>query len=740
VKTVAALIWPYLRPHRRPLLLISAAMVGEIVTGLLAPWPIKYVFDAVLLRRHGGVGQFKLTSHVWVVLVLICVAAIAIALFDALFSYLDSRTSEQVAQQAVYDLRQHLFAHLQRLSLAYHQNVQTRLGDLLSRLSGDIQAMQDLAAGGMSNLITNGLQLLLMLVVMAVLDWPLALVATGLTLPLYVLARRVTTRMRLALRDARRREGQVSAVLQESLGAIKLVQAFGREQHEEQRLAAASSRSLEANLQAATLQAQLNPLITVLSTVATIGVTLVGVVRISAGAISVGDLLVFTGYVRSMQAPIRQLAKLSYALGKASAGAERIADTLDREPSVREARGALPLEVRRGSVTFDKVLFGYATGRHVLRGVSLHVEPGQTVAVVGATGSGKSTLVSLLPRFYDPWRGRVLIDGQDVARASLSSVRSRVALVLQDSLIFQASIADNIGYGRPEATRAQIEEAGESAGVGLLVQRMAHGYDTELSERGTSLSGGEKQCIGIARALLKDAPIVVLDEPTSAMDAFTEKLVMTGVRRLLEGRTGFIIAHRLVTIQHADIVAVLDGGQLVEVGPPAELLARGSIFAQLVRTQAYGTSVAKHEREQLARRGRRKMAERAEAGQPHGRTAYGWRREQVYDDQGRRLGSKDVLYPEQADVIRWAAAAVLSGQSLRGIVAELNARGALTLNDKPWSTTTLRMMLLRERNAGRRVYQGQVVGRGDWEAVLDEDTHTRVTALLTDPARRSSPG
>lgn len=587
---IARLLWPYVRPHRRGLILISLAMIGEIITGLLSPWPVKYVFDSVLLPHQAGGDDLRFTAHVGILLALICLAAIVIAMFDALFSYLDSRTSERVAQLAVYDLRKRLFSHLQQLSLAYHQNVQTRLGDLLSRLSGDVQALQDVAAGGVSNLLTNGLQLTLMLAVMAVLDWPLALVAIALTLPLYLLARRVTTRMRLALRDARRQEGQVSAVVQESLGAIKLVQAFGRERHEEQRLADASQRSLQANLQAATLQSQLNPLITILSTLATIGVTVVGVLRIFAGAITVGDLLIFTGYVRGMQSPIRQLSKLSYALGKGSAGAERIAETFRREPSVRELHGAPAMQVARGAVTFDNVIFGYTTDRPVLKGVSLQVEPGQIVAVVGATGSGKSTLLSLLPRFYDPWEGRVLIDGQNLATVSLASLRSHVSLVLQDSLIFQASVADNIAYGRPDATREQVEAAGEAAGVGLLAQRLDRGYDTELSERGTSLSGGEKQCIGIARALLKDAPIVVLDEPTSAMDAFTEKLVMTGVQRLLHRRTGFIIAHRLATIQHADLVAVLDHGQLVEIGPPQELLNRGQIFAQLVRTQAYDTA------------------------------------------------------------------------------------------------------------------------------------------------------
>jgi ATP-binding cassette subfamily B protein len=599
---VVRLLWPHLRRHRRALALILAAMLGEIVTGLLSPWPLKYVFDSVLFPHHRGTqAQTHFTGHVVELLVLICVAALGIALFDALFSYLDSRISERVAQLAVYELRKQLFTHLQKLSLAYHQNVQTRIGDLLSRLSGDVQALQDLAAGGVSNLTTNGILLVLTLGVMAVLDWPLALVALGLTIPLYVLARRVTTRMRLALRDARRQEGQVSAVLQESLGAIKLVQAFGRERHEEQRLAEASQRSLHANLEAATLQSQLNPLITILSTVATVGVTLVGVMRVFAGAISAGDLLIFLGYVRGMQSPIRQLAKLSYAVGKASAGAERIAETLSREPSVQDVPSAPNLRVTLGRVSFDNVVFGYAPDRPVLRGVSLDVEAGQVVAIVGSTGSGKSTLLSLLPRFYDPWSGAVMIDGQDVATAGLASLRSQVSLVLQDSLIFQASVADNIAYGRPEATRDQIEAAGQAAGVNLLAQRLDRGYDTELSERGTSLSGGEKQCIGIARALLKDAPIVVLDEPTSAMDAFTEKLVMTGVQRLLRGRTGFIIAHRLATIQNADLVAVLRDGQLVEVGTPRELLGRGEIFAELVRTQAYDTAPREALRRHTAR-------------------------------------------------------------------------------------------------------------------------------------------
>lgn len=589
-------LWPYLRHHRRLLLIALAAMAGEIVTGLLTPWPLKFVFDAVLFTRSGGKPQLRssVDAHIIVLLVLISLAALVIAALDAGVTYIDDRTTTVVAQQSVDELRRALFSHLQRLSLSFHASVEAQLGDLLSRLNGDIQALQDLASSGISNLVTNGLGIVTAFGVMTWLNPRLALVTAAFTVPMYIVARRTMTQMRLALRTARRQEGRVAAVLQEALSAIKLVQAFGREDYEERRLAVESRKSLDAGLEAAELQSRLGPILSVLSTVATVAVTGYGVVLVLNRSMTPGVLLIFLGYLRGMQSPVRQLAKLSFAVGKASAGVERLEEVFARQPGVVGRPGAGTLGRARGAVTFERVTFGYRPDHPVLADLTLDVQPGQVIAVVGPTGAGKSTLVSLLPRFYDPMLGRVLIDGVDVRDVTLESLRANIALVLQDTLIFRATLAENIAYGRPDATPADIERAASAAGVDAVAGRLAEGYATVVSERGTSLSGGEKQCIGVARALLKDAPIVVLDEPTSSMDALTEQRVMQGIERLLKDRTAFVIAHRLSTVRNADLVAVLDGGRLVELGPPGELLGRNSRFAELARTQTLLTSTSPH--------------------------------------------------------------------------------------------------------------------------------------------------
>jgi ATP-binding cassette subfamily B protein len=587
---VVHLLWPHLQRHRRVLVWAGLAMIGEVVTALLMPWPLKIVMDNVIFTGgpHGGRHlRTHLDSQTIVLLIAVSVAALLIALFDAAFTYVDDRQTSVVAQRAINDLRLRVFAHLQRLSLAFHQHRQTKVGDLLSRLGGDIQALQDLASDGISNLVTNGLTLVSMVVVMTWLDWRLALVALAATIPLIVLARSITLRMRSALRVARRQEGRVGAVLQESLTSVKLVQAYGREEHEDARLATESSKSLAAAIEAAELQARLNPLITILSTIGTVAVTAFGVVLVVQRNITPGVLLVFLGYQRSMQSPVRQLAKLSYLMGKAQAGAERLDEALRVEPTIVQKPNARALQAVRGRVSFEHVTFGYRPDACVLRDVTLDVPPGKVVAIVGPTGAGKTTLLSLLPRFYDPIQGVVRIDGQDIRDVTLASLRAQVGLVLQDSLLFSTTIRANIAYGRPDASPAEIERAAQAAGVDIIAARLEDGYDTQISERGASLSGGEKQCIGIARAILKDAPILILDEPTSSMDAHTEQLVLQGLRRLTQRRTVFTIAHRLATIREADFVVVLTNGAITEFGTPQALLHRDNgLFASLAHAQA----------------------------------------------------------------------------------------------------------------------------------------------------------
>jgi ATP-binding cassette subfamily B protein/subfamily B ATP-binding cassette protein MsbA len=586
--TIWRTLAPYLRRQRRLLIIALGAMAGEVVTGLLTPWPLKFLFDNVLFAHVGGKSRVRtsLGGHEITVLLIICAAGLIIALIDSGVTYVDDRTTTVAAQRSVDELRRSLFAHLQRLSLSFHASVETQLGDLLSRLNGDIQALQDLAASGISNVVTNGLGIITAIGVMLLLDWRLALVAIGFTIPMYLIAQRTMTKMRLAMRTARHQEGRVGAVLQEALSAVKLVQAFGREEYEERRLAGESSKSLEASLEAAGLQSRLGPIVTGFSATAQIAVAVYGIVLVIKRSITAGELLIFLSYLRSMQSPIRQLAKLSFAVGKASAGAERIQEVFARTPDVMETSEARPVQRVTGAVRFDEVSFGYQPDRQVLHDLTLSVAPAQVVAVVGATGAGKSTLLSLLPRFYDPWNGRVLIDGTDVRELTLSSLRANVALVLQDTVIFRATLAENIAYGRPDATRAQIETAAEASGADAVARRLADGYDTVVSERGSSLSGGEKQCVGIARAMLKDSPIVVLDEPTSSMDSLTERRVLRGIHRLLQGRTSFIIAHRFATIRNADLVAVLDGGRLIEIGHPTYLMANGGRFAELAKSQS----------------------------------------------------------------------------------------------------------------------------------------------------------
>jgi ATP-binding cassette subfamily B protein/subfamily B ATP-binding cassette protein MsbA len=564
--------------------LIVIFMVFSSAVALLQPWPMQVVMDHVL-------GEQPLPD--WVAWCagsrrgLLAGAVLAGLLIFAANSAADvvlTRAWIQVGQRMVYRLAGDLFGHIQRRSLLFHSR--NPVGDSMSRITGDSWSAYKVVD---TLLFTPGYALVLAagtVAVMARLDLRLtllALAAAPIMAGTSILAGRP---IRLAGRARREIEARLQSHLQQTLSSIQVVQAFAQEQREQQRFHALTTTALGAQRRGL-LVSSLCGLASGLAFTLGIGAVLwVGALDVLQGQLSLGGLLVFLAYLTALQGHFKVFVTAYTTLQEVGPSADRVLEMLRADLEMVDRPGALPLPPVQGHVQLEAVSFGYEPGRPVLRDVSLEVMPGQTVAVVGATGAGKTTLVSLVPRFFDPWQGRVLIDGRDVRDVQVKSLREQVGLVLQEPFVFPFTIAENIAYGRPGATRQQIEGAARAANLHDFVQQQPQGYDTVVGQRGATLSGGERQRLSIARALLKDAPILILDEPTSALDAETERLLLEALERLMKGRTTFIIAHRLSTIRNADRIVVLDEGQVVEMGTHGDLLARGGRYARLHRMQA----------------------------------------------------------------------------------------------------------------------------------------------------------
>jgi ATP-binding cassette, subfamily B, bacterial len=455
----------------------------------------------------------------------------------------------------------------------------------ISTLMNDIQNVQDMISSGLLGFLVSVLTLVGMVVLMFAISWHFALLALSVAPLLLAIASRFTRRIKQASRAVRRQEGQIASIAQEVLSAMRVVQAFTREDYEQTRFEHENRQRVAAGVQARTLQSLLAPLVDVVVAIGTVLVLWYGAHAVMTGRLTPGSLLVFLAYLTRLYKPMRALSKLSDVMYRASVGLERIFDVLETEQAVRDAPGAREAQPFQGHIAFEHVSFAYRPGELVLKDITFGIAPGQVVALVGSTGAGKTTLASLIPRFNDPTQGRARIDGKDVRSYTLASLRKQTALVLHETVLFYGTVRDNIAYGRPEATLDEIVTAAQAANAHEFIAALPDGYDTLIGERGVTLSGGQRQRLAIARAIIRDAPIILLDEPTTGLDASSEALVLDGMARLMAGRTVLVIAHRLSTIMRADLILVLEHGEIVERGTHQELLAKGGRYRELYELQ-----------------------------------------------------------------------------------------------------------------------------------------------------------
>jgi subfamily B ATP-binding cassette protein MsbA len=580
-----------LRPHSKTLAAGLLAVIGEGIADLLQPWPLKIVFDNVLnarnpSHRHGWFNH-QLVSLVGtdrlVVLKFAAIAALAIAVAGALCSFAEKYLTTSVGQWVMHDLRRTLYTHVQRLSLSYHDHKQT--GDLISRVTSDIDAIQSFVASGLLGGLVDSLTLAGMVGVMFCINWRFTLIALSVAPVLFAVVYSFTRRIKKAAREVRKKEGEIVSVIQEVLTSIRVVKAFAREEYEQRRLEEESLESVEIALRARGLKAKLGPLVEIIVAIGTSMVLWFGARMVLDGRLSSGSLIVFIFYLGKMYKPMQDLSKMTDAYSKAAVGYERIREILDTNHAVQDLPGARPAPPLQGLIEFENVRFAFEPDSPILRGVNLRIEPGQMAALVGPTGAGKTTIVSLIPRFYDLNSGRIRIDGQEIRRFTQKSLRQQISFVLQETLLFHGPVWYNIAYGKPEASRAEILRAARLANAHEFIERMPEGYNTVVGERGVTLSGGQRQRIAIARAVIRNSPILILDEPSSGLDAASEKLVFEALDRMMEGKTSIVIAHRLSTIRRADVIFVVRDGTIAERGDHRTLLRSGGLYSELYELQ-----------------------------------------------------------------------------------------------------------------------------------------------------------
>lgn len=585
-----------IRPHWKALTIAFIAVLGETLTDILQPWPIKIVVDHLLQSKAlphwlGGIVSRLFGQNPNAILNFSVAAVAAIAVVGAVSSYVENYLTTSVSQWASHDLRRKLYHHIQRLSLAEHD--ESRTGDLLTRITSDINAVQDFVNSALLGIVVSVLTLAGMIGVMFYLNWRFTLIALSISPVLFFVVNYYTRRIKKASRAVRVKESELLSNVQEVLTSIRVVQAFAREDYEQKRFDTESLENVEAALKARNLKSKLAPIVEVILAVGTCLVLWYGARLALAHTITPGVLILFLMYLGKMYQPMRDLSKMGDTVSKAMVGYERIQEVLEIDSRIRDLPGARRAPKFKGNIAFENVTFGYGKDTTVLKDISLSIEAGQVAAVVGPSGTGKSTIVSLIPRFYDALSGQITIDGKDVRRYTLQSLRDQISFVLQETILFRATIWENIAYGKPDAPPSEIIRAAKLANAHEFIEKMPDGYDTMLGERGVTLSGGQRQRIAIARAIIRDAPILILDEPTVGLDASSEQAVIDALDLLMKGRTSVVIAHHLSAIRHASVIFVVKDAELVQQGTHEELLAKGGLYAELYNMQtSEGSSAA----------------------------------------------------------------------------------------------------------------------------------------------------
>ncbi len=593
-KALSRLVLGLLRPYRGWLIIVFIAMLVEIAMSLAAPWPLKIVLDDALVHHKlpdwlAWAHNYGIGRHTLGVALFAGIATLVIAVIAAVATYIDNYYTTSVGQWVANDLRIRMYEHLHRLSLRFYDNAKT--GSLMSTITSDVSTVQSFASSSTLGIVVDLLTIAFMLGLMFWLDWDFTLIAVGVTPFLLLFVMRFKKMVKDVTKIVRVKQSDVVAVVQEGLGSVRAVEAFGRQDLEVAHMTEASHATVEAALKARQVKSLLSPVVSIVVAVCTGIVLWKGTALIIAGTLTAGGLTVYLAYLNKFFKPVKDLASMTTAIAQTTVALERIQKILSADDIIPERPDAIDPGRIKGAITFDHVAFGYIDEEMVLRDICFTIEPGQVVGVVGPTGSGKSTVLSLIPRFYEANKGRILLDGAPVETYKLAALRSQVGFVLQETVLFRGTIRENIAYGRPGATDDEIIAAAKIANADEFISRMPHGYDSVVGERGDTLSGGQRQRIGIARAVIRNSPIMILDEPTAALDTESERLVVEGLQRLMKGRTVIMIAHRLSTIRDADKIIVIKDGVVAEEGTNDELIARGGVYAELHRIQ-YETSPA----------------------------------------------------------------------------------------------------------------------------------------------------